>query len=185
MRSSEQRLRLMMESLPAGVAYVDGSRITVNKGLKRITTFDRTELTSVNAWFRLLCREEAEEARRHYEHDRTDGLPQRRQMSISRKSGEVRIIEIAGYRYEKGEVWLVRDVTLVKKSEGELQKFQRLDLVGILAGGIAHDFNNLLIAIMGNITPARKDLEADGPGAAALTKAEAASAHARRLIWQL
>ncbi|UCB44199.1 MAG: hypothetical protein JSV77_05140, partial [Dehalococcoidales bacterium] len=39
---------------------------------------------------------------------------------------------------------------------------ERLESLGTLAGGIAHDFNNLLTGIMGNISLARRYVEAEG-----------------------
>ena len=39
-----------------------------------------------------------------------------------------------------------------KKMEGEIQKVQRLESLGIRAGGIAHDFGNLLTVILGNLS---------------------------------
>lgn len=36
-------------------------------------------------------------------------------------------------------------------AQGERQKHQKLEAIGVLAGGIAHDFNNLLTAVLGNL----------------------------------
>jgi PAS domain S-box-containing protein len=48
-------------------------------------------------------------------------------------------------------IGIVHDITEQKKSESEIRRFQRMDVIGQLTGGIAHDFNNLLTVIIGNL----------------------------------
>jgi PAS domain S-box-containing protein len=65
-----------------------------------------------------------------------------------------------------------RDITLRKKTEGVLQRVQRLESLGALAGGIAHDFNNILMGLFGNISIAKRKLSKDHPAFKFLEKAE-------------
>src|SRR6266567_2064161 len=44
---------------------------------------------------------------------------------------------------------ILRDVSLGKRTEGELRQAHKMEAVGHLAGGIAHEFNNYLGIIMG------------------------------------
>lgn len=46
---------------------------------------------------------------------------------------------------------VIRDLTLEKKRQAELEHAQKMDAMGQMTGGIAHDFNNLLTVIMGNL----------------------------------
>ncbi len=67
----------------------------------------------------------------------------------------------------------------------ELGRSQKLDSLGILAGGLAHDFNNYLLSILGNISLAKIEIEADHPAYRLLAQSEKASLLAKGLTQQL
>ena len=86
-----------------------------------------------------------------------------------------------------GTVIVFRDVTEKRKMEEERIKAMKLESVGLLAGGIAHDFNNILTAILGNISLAKMELEANNKERLTdiLNKSEKASFRAKELTQQL
>jgi PAS domain S-box-containing protein len=50
-----------------------------------------------------------------------------------------------------------------KRLQAQIMSAQRIEAIGTLAGGIAHNFNNLLMAIQGNATLARLEVDPAGP----------------------
>lgn len=69
--------------------------------------------------------------------------------------------------------------------EEELFKVKKLESVGVLAGGIAHDFNNILVAILGNLSLARQNLNNPEETKNLLTNMEKAALRAKDLTSQL
>jgi CheY-like chemotaxis protein len=67
----------------------------------------------------------------------------------------------------------------------ELQKAEKLESLGTLAGGIAHDFNNALMAILGNISFVKSEVERGGDLFESLAEAENAVFRAKDLTAQL
>jgi len=67
----------------------------------------------------------------------------------------------------------------------QLQQSQRLESLGVLAGGIAHDFNNMLMAILSNISLAKRSAAASGEALRRLDQAEEACLRATGLTQQL
>ncbi|MBI1914440.1 MAG: PAS domain S-box protein [Planctomycetes bacterium] len=57
--------------------------------------------------------------------------------------------EISTLQSPVGVTVLILDMTRERRLEMELQRAQRLELVGRLSSGIAHDFNNLLTVLLG------------------------------------
>ncbi|WP_207061052.1 cache domain-containing protein [Motiliproteus sp. SC1-56] len=55
-----------------------------------------------------------------------------------------------------GMLNLSLDITAEKEAERKLTEAQRMSAVGQLAGGLAHDFNNLLTVVLGNLLSARE-----------------------------
>lgn len=84
-----------------------------------------------------------------------------------------------------GVVLVFRDVTDKQWMEKEIARTEKLKSVGLLAGGIAHDFNNILTSIVGNISMAKIQIDAESPAYERLAKAEQATQRASELAFRL
>ncbi|MGH8694125.1 MAG: PAS domain S-box protein, partial [Burkholderiales bacterium] len=116
------RMRQIIEYLPAGAVYVKNDQLTINRAAEKITGYERGELPTLDAWFSSLYGEREKEIRRIYESDRKAGFPKRfGQIAITRKDGEERLIEFAAYKFDDHEVWLILDVTKRQQAEEALR----------------------------------------------------------------
>ena len=84
-----------------------------------------------------------------------------------------------------GATLLLMDVTRERKLEEDLQRAQRMELVGRLASGIAHDFNNVLTAILALVHLARERLPVGHPVIADLDAINSASEQACNLAAEM
>ncbi len=116
-RSSEQRLRLMVENLPAGAVYLEGDSLLVNRATEEITGYARSELATLDQWFKALYGANHDAVRTLYEKDKSAGFPAPRTVAVTRKDGRIRWVEFAAYGFEQGEVWLLHDITELKRAE--------------------------------------------------------------------
>lgn len=72
-----------------------------------------------------------------------------------KKDGRLIHVSISGSRYNDhrgrpaGMLIVIRDTSLRKKLEKQLQRAKNMEAIGTLAGGVAHDLNNMLGGIVG------------------------------------
>ena len=70
--------------------------------------------------------------------------------------------KVITFRGETAELrWLLRDITMRRQMEEEVQKAAKLESLGVLAGGITHDLNNFLTIILGNLSLAKMHTNKD------------------------
>jgi PAS domain S-box-containing protein len=80
---------------------------------------------------------------------------------------------------------LVVDMTSQRRLERELQRVQRLDLVGRLAGGVIHDVNNMLTVILAMTELVQSALEPEHVARPDLQRIRQAADQAKQLMGQL
>jgi len=111
LRVSERRLAHLVEHLPAGAAYVEGETIFLNRAAEEISGYSRDEVSTLDAWFRAAYPDTHEDIRQRYGAARAAGAPISVELQITRKDGALRWIHFSAYLTDRGEIWLIQDVT--------------------------------------------------------------------------
>src|SRR5580693_1935206 len=123
LKRSEERLRRMMDHLPAGTVYLRDNSLLMNRVAEQITGYSRSELTSLDLWTKKLHGADSVRARSAYEAERENGFPAAQLVQIIRKDGCRRLCEFAGSFDGDDEIWIFSDVTDRIASE---EKFRKL-----------------------------------------------------------
>ncbi|MBF0398564.1 MAG: PAS domain S-box protein [Desulfobacterales bacterium] len=114
---SEKRLNRILENLPAGVIYIEGDNISMNKTAETLTGYSRFELKTLDDLFKSLYPRREHEVRRIYEADKVIGFREKRDILITCKNGQLRHIEFSRITLEEEEIWVFNDINKRKKME--------------------------------------------------------------------
>ncbi len=144
LQRSERRMLFLVENLPAGAIYLDGERMFGNKTVERMTGYAAAEIATLDQWFANLCRNRAAECAEIYRQNRAANFSSAFRFPIVRKDGQHRWLEIAGYRYDPHEIWLVTDITELQETQQRLVQSERLAAIGQVVTGLAHESRNAL-----------------------------------------
>jgi PAS domain S-box-containing protein len=118
---NQDRLRLIVEHLPIGAVYREDDTILLNKAVEEMTGYARSEINTPDQWFSALFGKNAATARDYYKADRQANFADPRTVPVTRKDGQIRLIEFNGYKSEQGEVWLLNDITERQQAEKQLR----------------------------------------------------------------
>jgi PAS domain S-box-containing protein len=194
LRESEETLRRMMDSMPAGIMWFDekGNIEYCNRYFTNCFGYTTDDIQDVREWFERAYPDP--DYRNTYmagrkaaiETARRDGTPvPARESKIISKDGSERHVIISNYLEHNRTLAIFTDITERELINDQLLKVGKLESLGVLAGGIAHDFNNILTGIIGNISLAQMFLDTTHKAYKPLKQAEKASQRATELAGQL
>lgn len=159
LRLSEERLRLIANEVPAGIAHVDKDLCIRYANDRFARAYGKTPDELIGCFCRdVLAKATLDFSAPFFEQTRRGGRVDF-DMTLTLPSGQVREIRtfLRPEQPSRGEVigfYLVSvDVTRQKQATAAMLQAQKMDAVGQMSSGIAHDFNNLLTVIIGNLSP--------------------------------
>lgn len=191
LRRSEGRLRMIIDSIPALIAYVDRNEIYqfANKGYTEWFGLSKEEIVGktivqvfgTEAYAQILPHLAIAKRGERVSYEYTRKLANNRIVYAR----SVVVPELNQQREVLGFFVLSIDITEQKASQAALIQAQKMEAVGQLTGGLAHDFNNLLSIIIGNLTTLKERTPAHAPASEFVDPALHAARRGAELIKRL
>ncbi|GHD72675.1 PAS-domain containing protein [Vogesella fluminis] len=164
LQRSEQRLRLITDTIPALIAYFDHGQIYryANKGYADWFGRDSAQMSGRHISQALGSKFYA--AVQRYVEEALTGKQLSYEYSMEKDDGSTifarstLVPEIAAGGEVLGCFVLSFDITEQKQTRAALVQAQKMEAIGQLSGGMAHDFNNMLTVVLGNLGELRRRL---------------------------
>ncbi len=153
---AEELQRLILDTLPAQIAYIDDRQryVFVNEGYAH--AFNRSKAEVIGLTLEQVVGSKMYGDIRSQVEGALEGVASSFIYTLN-QDGEEHITKRTLIPFSPsgggvhGLINLSLDVTAEKEAEQRLRDAQRMHTVGQLAGGLAHDFNNLLSILQGNL----------------------------------
>ncbi|QNR25275.1 response regulator [Croceimicrobium hydrocarbonivorans] len=122
LKDSESELLGVIDNLPVGAILVQGEDLLVNKQASEILGFSPDEIDSPEKYFEKVYREKSMDIVNQYREVLEQGGIDPFLFPIYRKDGEKRVIEFGGYKFNRGVVWTLNDITDKRSAERTLKR---------------------------------------------------------------
>jgi len=113
----EQRFRLLVEHLPAGAVYIDDTGFYANAAVEHMTGYGRGQLNDLASWLRILEPKDSARLREASATKRDTHPVAPLTVTVIRRDGSRRSVEISMRTLPTCEVWMVQDVTARVEAE--------------------------------------------------------------------
>jgi len=120
LKESEMQMLHLSSNLPVGAVYRIENRLHLNRKIQDLIGYSNEEIQHINDWFKALMGPRWTEYLEMYEKDKRKGFKEIRTYRIRTKSGRYRWVDFAAYTDNKGEVWILHDITPKVLIEQEL-----------------------------------------------------------------
>lgn len=109
-----------IEQLPMGAVHVQDGALWMNGAAERVIGYARSEIATIEAWFKTLYDDASGAMLARYEAQRAAGFPKMQHGRIRRKDGEERFLEFRACSDAIGEIWIIDDITERAAMESDL-----------------------------------------------------------------